>query len=258
MTKRVRILLVVVTMGLMFAGSALADWQVGDGHKMHFPQLPDPCGLDVSFQVPYMLADDWRCSETGPVSDIHLWVSHKEDFIPFLMGIHVEIFSNIAVGPLVSYSRPGQSLWQADLFPLGEDFDYASAPGGTGDQGWYDPYTDLYVPSDHKSYYQMNLTNITDPFIQKAGEIYWLGVTVDTSYPGTEVADGWKTSLDSFEDSAVYLLDVNEWGQLLYPSSHPLGGKGIDLAFVITPEPVTLSLLVFGGLAILRGRKANR
>jgi len=28
-------------------GPVRADWDPGDGHKMHFPQLPDPEGWDV-------------------------------------------------------------------------------------------------------------------------------------------------------------------------------------------------------------------
>ena len=28
---------------------ALADWDEGDDHKMHWPQLPDPQGWDVAF-----------------------------------------------------------------------------------------------------------------------------------------------------------------------------------------------------------------
>jgi hypothetical protein len=52
---------------------AIADWEPSDGHKMHFPQMPDPVGWDVNFHDFY-LADDWRCSETGPVTDIHFWI----------------------------------------------------------------------------------------------------------------------------------------------------------------------------------------
>ena len=31
----------------LLAGPALADWEPADGHKMHFPQLPDEDGWDV-------------------------------------------------------------------------------------------------------------------------------------------------------------------------------------------------------------------
>ena len=49
---------------LIFGGTiAVADWNEGDGHKMHYPQLPDPNGWDVDFHD-WMLADDWQCSES--------------------------------------------------------------------------------------------------------------------------------------------------------------------------------------------------
>jgi hypothetical protein len=53
-------------------------WQPEDGHKMHYPQLPDETGWDVNGSLPLILADDWQCSETGPVKDIHWWGSWKD------------------------------------------------------------------------------------------------------------------------------------------------------------------------------------
>ncbi|MCJ7578787.1 MAG: hypothetical protein MUO91_10085, partial [candidate division Zixibacteria bacterium] len=47
-------------------------------HKMHFPQLPDLEGWDVYAVYPKTLADDWKCSATGPVTDIHFWGSWKD------------------------------------------------------------------------------------------------------------------------------------------------------------------------------------
>ena len=54
--------------------TAHADWNPGFKHKMHFPQQPDANGYDVNFTAPLIVADDWKCSETGPVTDIHFWV----------------------------------------------------------------------------------------------------------------------------------------------------------------------------------------
>src|SRR5262245_31500720 len=111
---------------LLTSSPALADWAVGDSFKMHFPQLPDPNGLDVSFERPRMLADDWLCTETGPVSDIHFWLSHQgdPDPLPLLLGLRVEIFANIPASPLGGFSRPGASLWSAGgPLPFGDDFD---------------------------------------------------------------------------------------------------------------------------------------
>ncbi len=39
------VLAAIAALGL--ALPALADWDPSDGHKMHYPQLPDPVGWDV-------------------------------------------------------------------------------------------------------------------------------------------------------------------------------------------------------------------
>ena len=45
MRKSIAVLAVMA----MVAPAAVADWDPGDGHKMHYPQLPDPNGWDVNF-----------------------------------------------------------------------------------------------------------------------------------------------------------------------------------------------------------------
>jgi hypothetical protein len=245
--------LVVVCGLVLLASQALADWNAGDPYKMHYPQLPDPNGLDVDFEAPHFLADDWRCTETGPVSDIHFWVSHRGGVIPVINGLQVEIFSNIPASPTGGFSMPGQRLWSAGGPLPFTDFDFATAPGGLGNQGWYDPYEQVYIPNDHDSYFQINLRNIKNPFTQKAGEIYWLGISIDTSN-----ADGWKTSLNHFEDDAVYRSPTGGWAELRYPSADPRAGQSIDLAFVITPEPASLMIVAAGGLWVLGLRRQKR
>lgn len=255
--------LLTTVMVLWSCSASLADWNVGDSYKMHFPQLPDPNGLDVNFEAPIMLADDWLCTETGPVRDIHFWVSHKGGEIPAILGLRVGVFSNIPAQPTGGFSRPGQLLWSAGGPLPFSDFDFKTAPGGTGVQGWYDPITGQYIPNDHNSFFQINLTKIADPFIQKAGEIYWLGLSIDTTN-----ADGWKTAdLDSYpppftgkhyEDDAVFRVGDGDWRELFYPSGHPRGGQSIDLAFVITvPEPASI-LLILGTAAIGCWRRYRR
>jgi hypothetical protein len=257
--------LMIAVLVLLASSPARADWAVGDPYKMHFPQLPDPNGLDVNFESPFMLADDWLCTETGPVQDIHFWVSHRADQIPAILGLRVEIFANIPASPLGGFSRPGASLWSAGGPLPFNDFKFATAPGGTGSQGWYDPLTGQYIPNDHHSYFQINLTDITEPFIQQKGQIYWFGVSINTTGD-----DGWKTAdLNSypapytgmhFEDDAVFRGSDGSWRELRYPSGHPRGGQSIDLAFVITniPEPASFLLMAFAAIAIVCRRCRGR
>ena len=70
------VVLASIVCAAALTASASGDWVPGDGHKMHFPQLPDEDGWDV--KASYLcLADDWECSEDGFVRDIHFWGSWK-------------------------------------------------------------------------------------------------------------------------------------------------------------------------------------
>ncbi len=247
--------ILIMTLCVLFAGSAaLGDWIPGDGYKMHFPQLPHRNGWDVNFTWPKVLADDWRCIEDGPVKDIHFWFSARADeLIPpdqFIQSIHVSIHDDDRSG---TFSKPGNLLWEED-FPTGT---FEIRHWGTGQQGFYDPNPPRVVePYDHFLTWQANITDIEDAFPQKAGEIYWLDLSVTSSDPSPGLEYGWKTSLDHFEDAAVWgdfnaAGKVDEWLPLYDPST----GEKFDLAFVITPEPATMSLLVLGGIAVLSRRR---
>ena len=260
---------VSVAMVLMFlALPAMADWQPEDGHKMHFPQLPDPNGWDVEIVTESnKTADDWQCSASGPVNDIHFWTSWAHDNerpdqdVPGrIQWITATIYSNIPVsvgGP--NFSQPGQELWN---WTFNED-QFSVRHAGFGDQGFYSAAADDWNRPDHQRFQQVNITDIaavTEPFEQKQGEIYWLSLSA--SWEGTQWPVGWKTSQDHFEDAAVWWHDGNKvWSPLYDPQ---LGQQGIvqqlDFAFVITPEPSSFVMLGMAavGLAACAWRKRRR
>ena len=54
----------------------------------------------------------------------------------------------------------------------------------TGDQGWYDPnlpFDTGFNPilNDHQKYWQVNITDIPEPFLQDRGTVYWLSLFMD-------------------------------------------------------------------------------
>ena len=222
-----KILLIILT---IFVGVLLADWDPGDDYKMHFPQLPDPTGWDVNITSPQMLADDWQCTETGPIRNIHFWGSSYSDIYGVEDNINIRIYSDIPNGP-DGYSIPDQLLWERD-FGQGE---FTGRHYGTGLQGWYDPdpINPLIIPDDHNNFGQMNITNINDPFIQIENTIYWMSVSITLVQGSTEL-DGAKTSLDHFNDDAVYWDSINlKWTRLINPPAFdPPYDEHMDLAFV--------------------------
>lgn len=234
--------------------AAWADWDVGDPHKMHFPQLPDPFGWDVNFGPPHrVLADDWLCTGTGPVTDIHFWVSiHGDNGVvpqfPAITAIRAMIYADKPASgfehsqPLTPAEMP---LWQHVFLP--GQFTVRAPQSGL--QGWLDPAPPMIViPNDHVYFYQINIKDIVDPFIQQQGTIYWLGLHVDVD-PLSSQQIGWKTSLQHFNDDGVFWDDVGGLGMAWHELRDPLTTESLDLAFVITPEPSTWAMLV-GALAI--------
>jgi len=209
------ILICVLLIGT--SGLALADWSSGDGHKMHFPQMPDPDGWDVDWGQVY-LTDDWKCSETGFVKDIHFWISWWHDEVQTIPWIYLSIWSNKPVGPH-GWSIPDQLLWEK-TFQSGE---FIIAGPWTGNQGWLN-VPSQYYPDNHVEYYQINVPEIDNPYLQYKDEVYWLVIKM----PFDEYICGWKTTLDSFMDNAVFATEpITNWWLI----------DGIDLAFVINGEP---------------------
>ncbi len=260
--KPVTTVLTAALCAVLLSSAALADWDPGDGHKMHWPQLPDPDGWDVKFDDQLILADDWECSETGTVEDIHFWFSSHDDLLnqvqpPPLLNVHASIHSDIKAVPGVSHSMPGTLLWERD-FTL---TDTQVRLWGTGDQGWYDPTQppSAAIPNDHFEIWQANITGITDPFIQQEGTIYWLDLTVSIPTGPVPVELGWKTTRDHWNDDAVWWDGAN-WLELFDPIVQP--PESLDLAFVITgrstpviPEPGSAALLLLGAAGLVRRRR---
>jgi hypothetical protein len=216
------------------------DWQPDDPHKMHFAQLPDEAGWDVRSTSPFVLADDWQCSETGWVKGIHFWGSWLDgntgEYSSFNLSIHEDV---PAQPPDIPYSRPGTTLWELEA----TDFNIIHIdPPSTG--GWYVPSDGTYLYDNHASYFMYNV-EIPEEFwfLQQQGNIYWLSISADNIIP-TDCVWGWRSSYLHWNDDAVwaelgnpdwtdiyepppqiksdhYSIEVNQYGQLLYH-----GGSG--------------------------------
>lgn len=189
----------------------------GGPHKMHFPQWPDNTGWDVNATAPVVLADDWQCSETGRVRDIHFWGSWRDDDPGTITSFNLSIHADIpADPPTVPYSRPGDELWSyeatyfsSDEALLDSDLDF---------EGWYDPMMGVILPAEHRKYYQYHVYLPPHKYFdQQADTIYWLNISANVAEP--EKAWGWKSSKVHWNDDAVWGLgpDPTVWIEMYEP-----------------------------------------
>ena len=183
-------------------------------HKMHYEQWPDEDGWDVNATWPVVLADDWQCSESGPVNDIHFWGSWRNEIEGQIQAFTLSIHEDIPADPNIasSYSMPGVELWNM----WAEEFDFNQIDPPT-EEGWYDPLLGDIWPYDHQSYFRYDVTNIPDPFYQEEGTIYWLNISAHLFDPvGTHW--GWKSSENHWNDDAVWAVDPDyAWVDLYEP-----------------------------------------
>ncbi|UCE73412.1 MAG: hypothetical protein JSV56_10330 [Methanomassiliicoccales archaeon] len=242
MRKKLVVALICIMLtatSMTFAASSLADWEPADGHKMHWPQTPDISQNGVAVRMPLtaIRADDFKCTQTGYITGIHIWGSFEKDILPASgptgLLFTLSIWSNIpplAPGtPGYNYSMPGTKLWDM-VFPPGS-YTVLNVPGNIS-EGWYDPEAPFYAPNDHHTVYQFNFEiSVPDAYYQHVNTIYWLGVQHYLTTPGTF---GWKSTDPSLQwnDNAVRYTAAG-WAPLEYPSDHDYAGQPLDFAFVI-------------------------
>jgi len=208
-------------------------------HKMHFPQFPKLNGWDVNFTVPYVLADDWMCSESGEIGNMQFWISLLGDMGAFELDycidkIYLSIHTDIPASESPSgFSMPADPpLWERTIVEGDYTWDhYFEFP-----QGWYSPYEGVVQPNDHYHCFRINIDNIEDPFVQQEGTIYWLRISMLSKYPD-QFFFGWKSAIEQWNDNAVYNYPFpgyppDDWMELYHPYNDD---EPMDLSFVISP-----------------------
>ncbi|MHC4741220.1 MAG: DUF7901 domain-containing protein, partial [Planctomycetota bacterium] len=221
------------------------NWNPGDPHKMHWAQEPDleETGLDVAMPEWTSLADDFKCSETGYITDIHFWGSFADDCLPpggpASLTFQITLYSDIPATP-DSHSMPGDPVWGPHTF---KPCTYTVRRMADGPEGWYDPTTGDYIPVNHYKAYQYNICIDNDmAYLQQDGTIYWLEIkqVADTAGLEPEYKFGWKTTKQdlAWNDDAVYRTASGGWSDIIYPDNHPFHPDSLNLAFVITGEGI--------------------
>jgi hypothetical protein len=244
--------------GLSFDGAApdgeVEDYQVAIEEPQTFKWIQNPdleyTGIDVNAQEPFILADDFLCTQTGYLSQIRVWGSWRGDQFPgsaipdnvqFVLSLHADVPAVAGQSP----SHPGEVLWVKN-FPPGT-FQTALYADQI-EEGWMDPPEDYAFPGDHQCWEYIFDIPVDEAFIQLGIEpapiVYWLDVQAIPL--DANAVFGWKTSLDHWNDDAVWGTGAEPyagpWKELFYPPAHQFAGQSIDLAFSLNnaPDPVKM------------------
>jgi len=204
-------------------------------------------------------ADDFLCTETGPIADIHFagWSYYGNSYIN---GFRITFWTDVPEDPGVDESHPGTLLYDytvTDLLPPDV------TPGATGWRDNLDGTFTINLPEDQW-------------FTQEAGNIYWIGIQgdmVDDGYGDTFYWNFVDRTVATWGDDAAFessYFGFAPWANWGWPDADPTTGapdiyegpfpagwdKSADMAFALsTPEPATLALLGFGALALIRRRR---
>jgi hypothetical protein len=241
--------------GLGFAGPApdgeVEDYQVRL-EPLKWLQIPEQGqeGVDVN-NTDHTLADDFQCTASGPITDIHIWGSFLGDNLPEEgpggLTFDISIWSDVPVGPgnPVPHSHPGQKLWQMTFTPgqYSAGHILQVIPG----EWWHDPGTQNWVPNADQNIYQFDFYPPKgEAFVQEEGTIYWLAVKY--RYQGSSQWTGkfgWKTTPQPWNDDACYQNPASPvgWTDLIYQPPHPWWNapdplyRSVNLAFALSGEP---------------------
>jgi hypothetical protein len=229
------------------ANGEVEDYEVtiAFGEDFKYEQMPDlnPTGMDVNTGSGYILADDFLCNETGHIDEIRIWGSWLNDYLPFggdplqiefTLSLHEDIPDSASS---TGYSMPGRMIWMKRF--IGPVQFTAEVYTDRVIEGWLDPPEGYIFPAD-STCWLYTFTIPPDEHVYQVGteaepKVYWLDVQAQPYDP--EARFGWKTSLDHWNDDAVWGEGIEPyegpWYELVYPPGHEMYLQSVDLAFVI-------------------------
>ncbi len=199
-------------------------------------------GLDVWNNGPWVLGDDFVCTNTGPITDIHLWGSWLNDQVGTnSLTFWLAIYDDVPISPVNSFSHPGNLLWTEQFTP-GQ---YVESFWSSSQENFLDPGPPNTIGTDAQAwYYCFYPTNIfTQQGSSTAPKIYWL-VAYAQPPTGNPLQYGWKTTTNVLNDTSVHApwpgsVPTNNPGWT--PTLRASTGGPLDLSFKIStaiPPPV--------------------
>jgi len=212
-------------------------------------------GLDVLATEPKVLADDFLCKITGPISGIRVWGSWLGDLLDTNAVFQLGLWTDVPKDTAFPFSRPGQLLCSNLFFPPQvsgtsvQRYKYRMATNNLR-ENFYDPELPFppFMGNDTQIWQYDFYPFQPSCWRQNGGDAtfaggltYWLSVSCLPAGTGTSRFFGWKTTTNHWQDDAVWgHLDaahnfVKDWKDLHDPRS----GISLDLSFALRAFPIT-------------------
>ncbi|MBN2457478.1 MAG: hypothetical protein JXB29_13250 [Sedimentisphaerales bacterium] len=178
----------------------------------------------VSAATPFVLAEDFKCTEVGSVASIIIWGSWYEEYLPnddpTAVTFDLSLHENLTPGQNpTDHNIPGQVLWSQTFSQMQFDCEEIT----NTESGFYDPNSGTYQIWKQWRMWRYKFA-LDGSFIQLGTEYepltYWLSVSAEPK-DGNAVF-GWinTTPWQSFNDNAVWINSsepVTTWAALFYP-----------------------------------------
>ena len=216
-------------------------------------------GVDATLDTPktwsaQILADDYQCTLSGPVTQIGVWGCYYLDALPGNDANNVQFTVSIrddlpaAVGR--KYSMPGKILW-TKVFTKGQ---FTVQESASKRQSFFSPCDAEYITNSQKRTFKYTFKiDRSQAFVQAGSSekpvVYWLSVQARITQSGGNMARfGWKTSASNWNDDATWAQAQERysgtWQKLNYPAFHPRVNQHTALAFaVLTSDESTTELI---------------
>jgi hypothetical protein len=232
------LLFIVFCLVIIGAQPAQAQTQCPEANLKYVQPPRTDGGYDVWDSGPWALADDFICTNTGPITDIHLWAGWKNDAIDLNTTFWLAIYDDVPAqtnGPVIIPSRPGTNILWQQYFGPGQ-YSQSQVPGGVAQ--FYNPEPPTPMGNDVKTYYYCFYP--TNPPTQTGtptqSKVYWLAVYAMPSQ-ATSLLFGWKSAQFQQHDISTHTpwpgsapLTTN------WRPNYDLNNFGMDLAFKINTD----------------------
>jgi hypothetical protein len=234
--------------------STRAQTECNDTNTVKYLQPPNLAGYDISDSLGYVLADDFVCSNTGPILGIHIWGSWLNNvhgaITNFILAVYSDVPATTNVDGKVTPSQPGELLW-TEAFGPGQ---FSESQYSASQEQFISPASVNIIGPDSEAWLYCFFP--TNPFIQTGTiavpTVYWLAAYAEGQNFGPQYDNtpqyGWKTTFTVQNDTSVF----NAWGGAMppnnvpwnpntVPANAPAGGQPLDLAFELTTATNTIT-----------------